>query len=311
MKEAAKSDAEAVQAAEKAAADFEIPTVSEQPAAAPAPAPAAETDSPFVAKVGDHPEEAVKAVDDAPAKMKTVSSIEFIPDVDDEPTKPVDDITAVLHQAENGAVIAGAVAGAAAGMAGAAPEEKPAAEPLATSHPILFTSPFNLNPAQEKPAPAPAAAPVTPETVEPAPAVVNTPSEIVFTAGTGLGETGTENTILQPAGEPFDPYGKASSDDILEVKIHTKNYETVVEKIKEFLMTKEYASWRIKQMGWKEAPKIPDAEKFKELLDKSNKAELKYLQNKTEKLEEKTDKLEERITILEDSVEDIQKWRHG
>jgi hypothetical protein len=105
--------------------------------------------------------------------------------------------------------------------------------------------------------------------------------------------------------------GKASSDDILEVKIHTKNYETVVEKIKEFLMTKEYASWRIKQMGWKEAPKIPDAEKFKELLDKSNKAELKYLQNKTEKLEEKTDKLEERITILEDSVEDIQKWRHG
>ena len=146
--------------------------------------------------------------------MKTVSSIEFIPDVDDEPTKPVDDITAVLHQAENGAVIAGAVAGAAAGMAGSAPEEKPAAEPLATSHPILFTSPFNLNPAQETPAPAPAAAPVTPEPVEPAPAVVNTPSEIVFTAGTGLGETGTENTILQPAGEPFDPYGKASSDEL-------------------------------------------------------------------------------------------------
>ena len=213
MKEAAKSDAEAVQAAEKAAADFEIPTVAEQPVAAPAaPVIATEPDSPFVAKVGDHPEETVKAADDSPAKMKTVSSIEFIPDVDDEPTKPVDDITAVLHQAENSAVIAGAVAGVAAGIAGTAPAEKPVEEPLSASHPILFTSPFNLNPVQEEPAPA--AAPVTPEPVEPAPAVVNTPGEIVFTAGTGLGDNGTGNTILQPAGEPFDPYGKVSSDEL-------------------------------------------------------------------------------------------------
>ena len=226
MKESAKSDAEAVQAAEKAAMDFEIPTVSEQPAPvetpAPAPAPVAEPASPFVATIGDHPEEAVKAVDDGPAKMKTVSSIEFVPDVDDEPTKPVDDITAVLHQAENGAIIAGAVAGAAAGMSGTAPEAKPAAEPTAAQQ-LFFTSPFNLGAAQETPAPAevPTAPvvsePVVPEPAVPdvpAPAVVENPGEIVFTAGTGLGDTGLGNTILQPAGEPFDPYGKASSDEL-------------------------------------------------------------------------------------------------
>ncbi|MBO4449091.1 MAG: hypothetical protein J5777_00735 [Clostridiales bacterium] len=221
MKESAKSEAEAVQAAEKAAADFEIPGVPSQPAPAaePAPAPVAEPSSPFVAKIGEHPEEAVKAAEDAPARMKTVSSIEFVPDVDDEPTKPVDDITAVLRSAENGAVIAGAVAGAAAGINSAAPEAKPV-EPT-VSQPIFFTSPFNPTANQEAPAapavpaaPAEEPAPVEPAPAEPAPAVVNTPGEIVFTAGTGLTDTGLGNTILQPAGEPFDPYGKASSDEL-------------------------------------------------------------------------------------------------
>ena len=217
MKESAKSDADAAQAAAEAAKtesapgstiafDFAMPSAPAAPAAAPvvpaAPViPAAPVvpevpavdipSSPFVAKVGEHPEEAAKAAEAVPSKMKTVSSIEYVPDVDDEPTKPVDDITAVLHQSENGAAIAGAVAG----LAGTAPEAKPA-EPAAPVFPDLST-PFN---------PTAAAAPAA--SAEPAaPAATSAPAEIVFTAGNG-------GNILQPAGEPFDPYGKASSDEL-------------------------------------------------------------------------------------------------
>ncbi len=212
MKEAAKNDAETAQAAADAAKeadvievsaepkeeepgtkfnfDFAADTKPEVPAEPAAPAVpvidnvVAEPSSPFVAKIGEHPEEAAKAAESAPAKMKTVSSIEFVPDVDDEPTKPVDDITAVLHQAENGAVIAGAVTAAAASAA--TPD---------------LSAPFN--PAVSKPAAEEAPS-------EPAPAATSGSSEIVFSgSGFTLG-----NNILQPAGEPFDPYGKASSDEL-------------------------------------------------------------------------------------------------
>ena len=210
MKESAKSDAEAVQAAADAAKTVEEPAPAVKndapgstiafdfamPDAAPAPvvpapvvpaapvipaAPVAveipaEPASPFVAKISDHPEEAAKAAESAPAKMKTVSSTEYVPDVDDEPTKPVDDITEVLHQAENAGLIAGAVAG----IAGTAPAASPAAAPA-----------------------EPAAS-----------AAESNPAEIVFTAASGLGDAGQAGNILQPAGEPFDPYGKASSDEL-------------------------------------------------------------------------------------------------
>ena len=225
MKEAAKSDAEAAAAAAEAAKEAEVTeAVSEpktedsdikidfdfaeaqkpsEPAATVIQAPSdpvipavpvvgnvvAEPSSPFVAKIGDHPEEAAKAAESVPAKMKTVSSIEFVPDVDDEPTKPVDDITAVLHQAENGAVIAGAVAGVAGVAAGAAAS---AAAGIADAS------------AAKEPEEAP---------VEPAPAEKTGSSEIVF-SGSGLGDAGLGNNILKPAGEPFDPYGKASSDEL-------------------------------------------------------------------------------------------------
>ena len=225
MKESAKNDAEAAAAAADAADaakkeepaikpefDFEMPSVS-APAAAPVAAPVApvtpvvpvapvapvveaEPSSPFVAKIGDHPEEAAKAAESVPAKMKTVSSIEFTPDVDDEPTKPVDDLTDVLHQAENGSVIAGAVAGVASTVSSPAPE----AAPVAPNAEII-SSPFN-----------PVAPQAAPETAPAAPATA--PSEIVFTAGTILGDNSNSNTILKPAGEPFDPYGKASSDEL-------------------------------------------------------------------------------------------------
>ena len=209
MKDAAKSDAEVAAAAAEAAKEAETKpeetdikidfdfAEAKAPAdtiVAPVVAPSdpvipeapvvanvvAEPSSPFVAKISDHPEEAAKVAESEPAKMKTVSSIEFVPDVDDEPTKPVDDITAVLHQAESGAIIAGAVAGAAAGVSGVSPENK----------------------SEEAPAPA-----------EPVSAASGSPAEIVF-SGSGLGDAGVENNILRPAGEPFDPYGKASSDEL-------------------------------------------------------------------------------------------------
>ncbi|MBR6487762.1 MAG: hypothetical protein IKT20_02515, partial [Clostridiales bacterium] len=229
MKESAKSDAEAAQAAAEAAKveepaevpasepvkeeskfnfEFAIPKEPEVPAAtAPeAPAepvisiPAAESESPFVAKISEHPEEAAKAAETAPAKMKTVSSIEFVPDVDDEPTKPVDDITAVLHQAENGGIIASAVAGVTdATISQPVPETS---VPLTPVMPGLFTAAVQQPPVTTEPVSAP-------EPEEPAPAASSASQEIVFTAGTGLG-----GNILQPAGEPFDPYGKASSDEL-------------------------------------------------------------------------------------------------
>ena len=231
MKESAKSDAEAAAAAADAAKadepaevtaeepaksepenkfnfEFAIPKEPEAPAAAApevpaAPAaPAAEPASPFVATIGEHPEEAAKAAEAAPARMKTVSSIEFVPDVDDEPTKPIDDLTAILHQSENGGVIAGAVAGVSDATIA---QPVPAADiPLKPVMPGLFTAAAQQASAETEPAPA-AAEPEAP---------ASAPSEIVFTAGSGLGDTGFGGNILQPAGEPFDPYGKASSDEL-------------------------------------------------------------------------------------------------
>ena len=57
---------------------------------------------------------------------------------------------------------------------------------------------------------------------------------------------------------------------------------------------------------------IPDAEdKIKELIQKSNSAELKYLQNETSYLKDKTKELEKRIEVVENSVEDLEAWRHS
>lgn len=187
-------------------------------------APAAEPVSPFVAKIGEHPEEAAKAAEAAPSRMKTVSSIEFMPDSDDEPTKPLNDLAAVLRQSENGAAIASAVTGVSDSTLSQpvlTPEAlRESAAPAAASIPLFFTEGAAASAAASEPsAPAPAPAPVVPEAPAPAPAPAPVaeepaapaaaPSEIVFTAGTGFG-----GNILQPAGEPFDPYGKASSDEL-------------------------------------------------------------------------------------------------
>lgn len=107
-------------------------------------------------------------------------------------------------------------------------------------------------------------------------------------------------SMFHCCGEGTEP----STDDILEKKFSAKNYNDAVEKIKEFLLTEEYIKWRIKQLGWPDVPETPNDEKVKELVEKSNNAELKYLRNKT-------NELEERVVVLEDSVEDLQKWRHS
>ena len=231
MKESAKSDAEAAQAAADAAKveapvevkaeepvkeepkfnfEFAVPETPAAPAT-PAPAtpaepvaaaPAVEPASPFVATIGEHPEEAAKAAEAAPARMKTVSSIEFVPDVDDEPTKPINDLTSVLHQAENAGTIASAVSGVTTDTI-SQPIPVPEADvPLTPVMPGLFTAAAQQASAASETVSAP-------EPVTPAPAASSAPSEIVFTAGSGLG-----GNILQPAGEPFDPYGKASSDEL-------------------------------------------------------------------------------------------------
>ena len=210
--------------------DFAVPEMPKAPSApaaavpaapvAPvAPAvPAAEPVSPFVATIGEHPEEAAKAAEAAPSRMKTVSSIEFVPDSDNEPTKPLNDLASVLRQSENGPVIASAVAGVSDSTLSQpipTPEAvQEATAPKTPSIPLFFTEAAATAAAANEPA---APAPAVPAAPEPAPAPVAeepaapaaAPSEIVFTAGTGFG-----GNILQPAGEPFDPYGKASSDEL-------------------------------------------------------------------------------------------------
>lgn len=94
-----------------------------------------------------------------------------------------------------------------------------------------------------------------------------------------------------------------ATEDCLFKKIFAKTYEEVVSKIRSILRTEEYVEWKRKACGWKE-PTIPSEDKIKELIEKSNNAELKYLRNKT-------NELEERVVVLEDSVEDLQKWRHS
>lgn len=101
-----------------------------------------------------------------------------------------------------------------------------------------------------------------------------------------------------------------ATEDCLFKKISAKNYEEVVLKIKDILRTEEYVEWKRKACGWKE-PTIPSEDKIKELIQKSNSAELKYLQNETSYLKDKTKELEKRIEVVENSVEDLEKWRHS
>ena len=101
-----------------------------------------------------------------------------------------------------------------------------------------------------------------------------------------------------------------ATEDCLIKKTFAKTYEEVVLKIRDILRTEEYAEWKRKVCGWKE-PTTPSEDKIKELIQKSNSAELKYLQNETSYLKDKTKELEKRIEVVENTVEDLEKWRHS
>jgi hypothetical protein len=103
---------------------------------------------------------------------------------------------------------------------------------------------------------------------------------------------------------------KNAIEDCLFKKIVAKTYEEAVLKIRDILRTEEYAEWKRKICGWKE-PTTPSEDKIKELIRKSDSAELKYLQNETSYLKDKTKELEKRIEIVENSVEDLENWRHS
>ena len=111
--------------------------------------------------------------------------------------------------------------------------------------------------------------------------------------------------------EPTPLEGAVSAtEDCLVKKIFAKTYEEVVSKIRDILRTEEYIEWKRKICGWKE-PTIPSEETIKELIQKSDSAELKYLQNETSYLKDKTKELEKRIEVVENSVEDLEKWRRS
>lgn len=111
--------------------------------------------------------------------------------------------------------------------------------------------------------------------------------------------------------EPIPLEGAVNAtEDCLFKKIFAKTYEEVVSKIRDILRTEEYIEWKRKICGWKE-PTMPSEEKIKELIQKSDSAELKYLQNETSYLKDKTKELEKRIEVVENSVEDLEAWRHS
>ena len=101
-----------------------------------------------------------------------------------------------------------------------------------------------------------------------------------------------------------------TAENCLFKKIAAKTYEEAILKIRDVLRTEEYAEWKRKMCSWKE-PTTPSEDKIKELIRKSDSAELKYLQNETSYLKDKTKELEKRIEIVENSVEDLEIWRHS
>lgn len=101
-------------------------------------------------------------------------------------------------------------------------------------------------------------------------------------------------------------------DDNGKYKIVIKNKETGEVYKKGFQAT----SWqdainKIKKLLKHETVKIPDKEKIKELITKSETARATYFENKAEEFEKRIKSLEDKTEILEDSVEDIQRWRHS
>lgn len=182
MKESAQSDSEAAAKAEDAFI----------------------SDSPFVfnidsASVSAEP----KVINPEPAPaMETVSTTEFTPDnSDDSPTKPVSDINSILFSAGGSGILAKAISESGKEAAKETSVSDLKEEPVV---PVIPVAPV---------APVVPEAPVVVPPVAPAPAVVNKPEEIVFTAGEVKADSG-ESDVAASADDTFDPYGKTSAQEL-------------------------------------------------------------------------------------------------
>ena len=201
MQKSAQSDSEAVSKAEAAAI----------------------ADSPFVFEINSSSTEAPDPVDVKPAEpdeapaMETVSTIEFTPDADDSPTKPVSDINSLLFTSAGSGVLAQAIAESNKEKEKEAAKETTISdlkeEPETPVIPVVSAAPavpeVPVIPVIES-APVIPAAPVT---IPPAPAVVNKPEEIVFAPGEVIADAGVSDKPAE-ADDTFDPYGKTSAQEL-------------------------------------------------------------------------------------------------
>lgn len=181
MKASSAQDAEAAKAAAEAAAAPVVETPVES--------------SPFVASVQPEAPAPAPAADE-PVKMETVSQTAFTPDEDDSPTKPVENLDSLFFAKGSDSILAKALQDqqAKADAATETPVEELKEEPQVTAEPEAVI---------------PATEPLK------APEVVNKAEEIVFAPGTIAGEPEAE--AAAPAmSEPFDPYGKASTEELMD-----------------------------------------------------------------------------------------------
>ena len=181
MQKSAQSDSEAVSKAEAAAI----------------------ADSPFVFEIDSSSTEKPDPVDvkpaepdDAPA-METVSTIEFTPEADDSPTKPVSDINSILFTSAGSGVLAQAIAESKEKEKEAAKETTISdlkEEPEIPAIPVVSPAAPAAPAAPEIPViPVAEPAPVAPVVIPPAPAVVNKPEEIVFAPGEVVADAGVSD----------------------------------------------------------------------------------------------------------------------
>ena len=90
----------------------------------------------------------------------------------------------------------------------------------------------------------------------------------------------------------------------MKKEFNSIDFFALTNDIIKFLNSSEYMMWKKKACNIPDFPAELSKEQIKELIDKSNSIEIKYLENKT-------NVLEKRVEILEDSVEDLQNWRHN
>lgn len=195
MQTSAEKDSNTAKAAAQAAAAAQTAGTALGSAAVSAPAQAAMT-SPFVTSFGDVPENGTDAASGGndnsnTVKMQTISQTAFTPDTsDDSPTKPVENLNSILFAQDSNGILAKAIQ-----------ESRAKAE----AH-VQETNPEELS--EE---------PVSEIKMPQAPEIVNEADEIVFNTDTvGLSEQKTDDAAVKASEVPFDPYGKAGAEELMD-----------------------------------------------------------------------------------------------